>query len=212
MNRPIIMAVTASCVLTGIGCTPPPDEGLKTLHQRSDALQVENDRLERELLKRDGKIGDLIAQVEQLQALGPDRLAKLFVVDHIQLVSRTGGGDFDGVPGDDGVTVYLRPVDADGHVLKAAGEIIVELLDTSVPGDPVSLGRYIYNDPEQLRKLWYGGFLTDHYTIKCAWSPDVGLPRTREVLIKATFYDFITGQRFAASKLIEVALPGAIPD
>lgn len=193
------------CVL---GCQPPADDQFKMLHQKADRLETENKRLERQLLERDGQIADLRDQVAALQALGPDRLSNLFVVDRIELVSLTGGADYDGVPGDDGVTVYLRPVDADGNVLKAAGEIIIELLDTSVPGAPRSLGQYIHNDPEQLRKLWYSGIWTDHYTIRCAWSPDAGKPRSREVLVKANFNDFLTGRRFTAAKLINVSLAG----
>lgn len=191
-----------------VGCQQPPNELIKTLQQKADRLQTENQRLERQLLERDGRIADLRDQMATLQALGPDRLANLFVVDRIELVSLTGGADYDGLPGDDGVTVYLRPLDVDGNTLKAAGEIIVELLDTSVPGSPRSLGQYIHNDPQQLRKLWFSGMWTNHYTIKCAWSPDTGRPTSREVLVKVNFTDFLTGKRFTAAKLVQVALPG----
>lgn len=146
-------------------------------------------------------------QVEKLQDLGPDRLDSLFVVDRIELASLTGGAEYDDLPGDDGVTVYLRPLDADGHVLKAAGEITIELLDTNEPGAPKSLGLYVHNEPQQLRKLWHGGFLTNHYSIKCPWDPAIGPPVNREVTVKATFYDFLTGRRRTATRVVQVALP-----
>jgi hypothetical protein len=208
MNRVRLAALglgTAAVLIAAVGCAPDPQ--LRVLRQKVDALEVENDRLETELLARGADIADLEAQVAKLLELGPARLEKLFVVDRIELVSRTGGADYDGQMGDDGVTVYLRPLDADGHVLKAAGEITIELLDTNDPGSPRSLGLYVHNDPEQLRRLWHGGFLTNHYTIKCPWDPAIGPPANREVTIKATFYDFLTGRRCTATTEVEVALP-----
>ena len=91
---------------------------------------------------------------------------------------------------------------------ETAGEITIELLDTSQPGAPRSLGLYVHNDPQQLRRLWYGGFWSDHYTIKCPWDPAVGPPSQREVTIKVTFTDFLTGKQFTATKVVEVSLPG----
>jgi hypothetical protein len=198
--------VATLAVIAAVGCTAPTDERVRTLGQQVDALNQENARLERQGLALQAHIADLRAQVETLQSLGPDRLDSLFVVDRITLASLTGGADYDDIPGDDGVTVYLRPLDAEGHVLKAAGEITVELLDTNEPGAPRSLGLYVHNEPQQLRKLWHSGFLTNHYTIKCPWDPAVGRPTDPEVTIKATFYDFLTGKRCTATKVVEVTL------
>ncbi len=180
---------------------------LTSVQQERDALQQENAGLKREILARDTKVAEMQAQVDTLMNLGPNRLDALFSAERIKFAKLTGGADYDGLPGDDGVTVYLQPLDADGDVLKAAGEIIVELLDTSVPGSPRSLGRYVHNDPAQLRKLWHGGFLTDHYTVKCPWSPDSGPPSAGEVLVQATFYDYLTGKRLTAAELVKVELP-----
>ena len=201
---------TAVALTTGVaGCDTATADRLRTCQQQVDALGQENLQLERKLLAGDARISDLQEQVQTLQGLGPERLNALFVVDRLELGSLTGGADYDGVPGDDGVTVYLRPLDADGHVLKAAGEIIVELLDTGVPGSPRSLGQYVYNDPSELGKLWHGRFLTDHYTIRCPWDPATGPPTRREVVINVTFYDFLTGKRLTATRAVTVELPDA---
>ncbi len=200
--------LTAVAVAMAAGCQLGPDPRLKTVSQRADKLAVENERLEQELLDRDARLTQCTEQVAALQNLGPVQLDRLFVVDRIELVSRTGGAEYDDAPGDDGVTVYLRPLDAEGHVLKAAGEITIELVDTNTPGSPRSLGLYVHNDSQQLRRLWHGGFLTDHYTIKCPWDPAIGPPAHREVTIKATFYDFLTAKRLTATTVVQVALPG----
>jgi hypothetical protein len=202
-------ATAVALVMSATGCNASLDERLRTCQQQVDALTQETSQLEQQLLTRDRRIADFEQQVETLQGLGPDRVKALFVVDRIELASLTGGADYDDIPGDDGVTVYLRPLDADGHILKAAGEIIIELLDVSVPGQPRSLGRYVYNDPAELRKLWHGRFLTNHYTIRCPWDPAIGPPTRREVVVNATFYDFLTGKRLTATQAVEVDLPGS---
>lgn len=209
-NKASAAWAAALALLVGISaCNGPPDDRLRTCQQKVDALTQETAQLEQELLARDGRIAQLRQQVENLQELGPDRLKAMFVVDRIELASLTGGADYDGLPGDDGVTVYLRPLDADGHVLKAAGEIIIELLDTNLPGTPRSLGQYVCNDPAELRRLWHGRFLTDHYTIRCPWDPVIGPPTHRQVEVKATFNDFLTGKRLTTIKTVRVDLPEA---
>ena len=205
--RGFVVTVLAVLIFAPAGCDQGPPEIIRTLQQERDAVARENDQLKRQLLERDATIDDLERQSETLLGQGPGWLDSLFVVDRIELASLTGGAEYDDIPGDDGITVYIRPLDADGNVLKAAGEITVELLDTSVPGNPRTLGHYVHNDPEQLRKLWHGGLLTDHYTVKCPWSPGIGPPPTRRVLVNVTFYDFLTGRRFYKAKEVEVALP-----
>ena len=196
-----VLALSAST-----GCDDQRGDVIRQVQQERDDLARKNERLGREVVDRDDRIADLEAQVRELLRLGPDRLADLFVVERIDLASLTGGADYDGVPGDDGVTVYLRPLDADGHVIKAAGEISIELLDTSEPGSPRSLGRCVYDDPEQLRRLWHGGLLTNHYTIRCPWGAGVSPPASRAILIQATFLDFLTGRRLSAARQVRVSI------
>ena len=200
--------LTAVVVLmVGGGCEPQTGQVLQAVQKERDRLAKEKGSLEQTVIQREQDIQRLEEQIEHLRGFGPDWLAALFVVDRLELASLTGGADYDGCSGDDGVTIYLRPIDADGHFLKAAGEIVVDLIDASQPGAPRSLGSYVHNEPSQLRKLWHGGFLTNHYTIKCPWSPGMGPPRQPEVLVQVTFLDFLTGRRFTTSKMVEVQLP-----
>ena len=49
--------------------------------------------------------------------------------------------------------------------------------------------------------------MTNHFTLKCPWKPDIGPPSSAEVLIKATFHDYQTGRRYSAAELVKLALP-----
>ncbi|HEY3244327.1 MAG TPA: hypothetical protein VGM03_13355 [Phycisphaerae bacterium] len=189
------------------GCpSPPPDPLIKELQQKVDALSVEKDRLQHDL---DNSQKALKAAEERIQTLqGLPQKPFLFTVDHIELEGLTGGSDYDGQPGDDGVTAFIRPRDADGDILKAAGRIEVDLFDLTMPGNPVALARRVVEDEKDLLKSWYGKFLTNHYAVQCPWEPDKP-PQHDEVLVRVTFTDYLTGNVFVDSKTVHVTLPPA---
>lgn len=204
------LSCSAAFLSAVVGCSMKNDDPQKLLAEKVTTLTDENARLKRELAERDGAIASLQVQVDNLLELGPGRLDHLFTVDRIELARLTGGADYDGKPGDDGITVYLRPLDAQGDAIKAAGEIRIQLLDVTDQGRPRELGLYVVNDPGQLRDSWYSGLLTDHYTIKCPWRPGGGPPSNREVTIRATFLDWLSGREFTAQKAVHVSVVDSV--
>jgi hypothetical protein len=195
-------------LLAGItGCPPrPPDPLISELQQRVDALGLENDRLAGELADTKAALKAAEDRIRALQGLPAKPF--LFTVDRIELEGLTGGADYDGKPGDDGVTVHIRPRDEDGDILKTAGRIEVQLFDLTRPGAPVELARCVVDDPATLRKSWFGKFMTNHYTVQCAW--DAGkAPKHDEVLVRVTFTDFLTGKTLVESKTVQITPPPA---
>jgi hypothetical protein len=186
-------------------CRSPAD--WTGLQQENQALRQDRSRLERALAKRDATIADLHAQVENLQSFDPDRPADLFAPVKLEIVSLSGGRDYDGRPGDDGVTVYLRPRDADGDIIKAPGRITIQLLDNSDLDAPRVLGICAVTDPDVVRRSWYGRFGTNHYTIDCPFPPDVLSLVPRQVTVSAEFVDYLTGARLTAVKEVSVSFP-----
>ncbi len=198
MKTHLPLVIGAAAVL-GAGCNN--DAALvRQLQQEADTLRRDRAECMQQLADRDAQIAVLRRRIDQQPLLQNIELDDLFVVDRIELVSRTGGADFDGQPGDDGVVVYVRPLDRAGDVLKAAGQITVQLIDLTDPGRPRSLATYVYNDPDQLAELWYGGFLTDHYTLRCEFPPQV--EPSRDVTVRVTFLEFLTGREFTASQQV----------
>lgn len=164
-------------------------------------------RLERDVLQRDGTIAELRQQVANLQGFTPDRPAALFAPTHIEIVKRSGGADYDGLPGDDGITIYLRPIDADGDPVKAPGKITVEILDPSTPGSPKIVSVHRFERPEALRRLWYSRFNTSHYTLKCDFPSGYQPPASRRLSVNVSFVDFLTGNVLTAIQEVTVAIP-----
>lgn len=157
--------------------------------------------------QRDTTIARLGKQIEDLKGFGPAQPADLFAPTKIEIASLSGGDDYDGKPGDDGVTVHLRLQDADGDVVKVPGRIRIQLSDNSVLGSPRVLGLYVFDSPDELRKQWHARFGTNHYTLKCPFPPEVRLPDSRKIIVNAEFVDYLTGRTLTAVEELEVSLP-----
>jgi len=174
------------------------------LRRRNERLQAENAELKRNLLAARDQTLQFQRQLDTLHRLGDRRFEKLTVVEKIELMSMAGGADYDGQPGDDGVNVYVRPVDADGHSIKAAGTIHIELFDLQAPEGARRLGEYIL-DVDNTRQAWHDRLMTRHYTVRCPWRPD-RLPRHNEITIRAKFTEYLTGRTFTAQTVCTVTL------
>jgi hypothetical protein len=149
-------------------------------------------------------IDTLTEQLDTVRAIKSEDLAKIFHPVTLEIDRHSGGYDADGQPGDDGVVVYLRPRDAEGDVLKVAGEIRIQLYDLAAPPRENLIGEYVI-PVEQARELWHGKLLTNHYTIRCPWPH--GPPRHSTITINATFIDYLTQRVLSAQRTCEVRLP-----
>ncbi len=202
------MWIVRACLLLGSalliwGCDGGgANERFRQLDQQVRQLNDQVEKLNKDVVARDAVIEAQKQQIGSLQRLGDKRLEKLYYVTAIQIDRLSGGANYDDKPGDDGVTVHLSPVDQDGHVIKAAGEIRIQLFDLSNPDGQHLLGEYRL-DVDHARKAWYGRLMTNHYTIKCPWR--TGPPAHEEITIRAEFLDYLTGKTFTDQKVIKLA-------
>ena len=90
-----------------------------------------------------------------------------------------------------------------------AGSITVDLFDLANPdGTQRILTRHL--DVDQTRQAWFGRLTTRHYTIKCPW-PEGRLPAHREITVRATFIDYLTGKPFTAQQVVTITYPPSSP-
>ena len=190
------------CTIALSACVSPGERADWVLE--NDILKREKAQLERAMAQRDATINHLRRQIENLKTFQNDRPADLFAPVKLEIARLSGGDDYDGRPGDDGITVYLRLRDADGDLVKAPGQITIELLDPAERGHPRSVGVYRFDDPQQVRRLWHGRFGTRHYTLKCPFSSRIEHSSSRRIIIRAEFDDYLTGRVLTATKEVEV--------
>ena len=191
----------AAAVTTCLGACHSQQEWSRVVSDR-DNLARRVRQLEQHVARQEADAAELRRQKETLQGLPPDRPVDLFAAASMDIVSRSGGTDFDGKPGDDGVTLYLRPKDAEGDVVKVSGRITVQLLDNADPNSPQVVAVCTLATADELRAAWHGKFATDHYTIKCPFSTQAKLPKSETLLANVSFTDYLTGRTLLASQIV----------
>lgn len=197
----ILAGLCLAATLAG-GCNPPADDIYKKLidaEAKASALVAENADLRQTLADRQ-------EQIARLQNFGDKRLDLLFHVDRIELGSHTGGVDLNGDGADEGIRVFLTPIDQHGTTLKAAGEIDVELYDLAAP-PTANLLKKCHWTVEQAAKDWASGLFGHHYSLTCPW--DGRIPQHDGITVRVTFADYLTGKAFTAQAVCKVKLPAA---
>jgi hypothetical protein len=182
-------------------------------------LQQENARLRADLRQANERIDELTRTVEQqtarldaqarqirtLQDLGDKRLEKLFTVESLHIGRHTGGIDTDDKPGHDAIIVYLKPKDAQGATLKAAGSVKIQLFDLAAENGRRDLATWSF-DVEEARGHYASGIMTDHYSFEL---PLEARPAHADLTLRAEFTDYLTGRTFDAQDTFTIKLPPA---
>jgi hypothetical protein len=134
-------------------------------------------------------IDELNQQLRVARSINEDDLKKIYYPQEIVIDRLTGGADYDGQPGDDGITVYVRPIDQYGDVIKVAGDVLIQLFDLAAPPGQNLIGEYRV-PVDKLGELWHGKLMTGHFTIKCPWAG--APPEHNEITVRVTFVDYLT--------------------
>ncbi|MBX3395817.1 MAG: hypothetical protein KF841_10660 [Phycisphaerae bacterium] len=189
-------------------------------------LNDENQRLKTELAQKNDQLAEQAATIATLRGLEGDRsLDRVVHVAGIRIDRLSGGYDDnrDGI--DDGVVVYVLPVDQFGGPMRASGSAGVTILNLTQANKPsVILDRNFSVD--ELGQMWYGTFLSSHYTIKLPWESggsDAAVdrvtpagqrgassgvsparPPAREITVVVTFTDLLTGSVHTAQQVVKV--------
>lgn len=200
-------AGTVWCVLAGLlligigGC-----ESAREIQLRREVVSLRDQvqKTEHRLAAQQAALDELKQQLRVARGLSEEDLQKLYYPERLIIDPQSGGADYDGEPGDDGVTVYLRPVDREGDAVKVPGDITIQLYDLAAPPSANLVGEYKV-PVDQVGRLWHGKFLARHYTIKCPWPNQP--PAHSELTIRALFVDYLTKRVVSAQATCQVELP-----
>lgn len=177
--------------------------------------------LEEELRARDFQYRELLEELARSEAHGdalrrelsavrqgsnlPTEIAgQVFGLRRIVLGRGTGGYDDDRVPGDEKLVVMLEPRDADDHVVKVPGKVLVTVLQVDPQGLKIPLCSWQVG-PEQLRQSWKQGLLSTGYSLTFPFKNAPQFENLR-VVVRLILPD---GRLFEADKDVKVRLmPG----
>lgn len=208
-RRPGGFSLAAPLILAALGvfggCASQTELDLR---RENEQLKSQLADTSRQLAEHQAAIDELNRQLQAARGFTDDDLKKIFYPEKIVIDPLSGGEDYDGKPGDDGVTVYLRPIDRVGDVVKVAGDIRIELYDLAAPAEGKLLGEYNIG-VDKASEFWYGKLMTNHYTIRCPWQKIV--PANPEITVRATFRDFLTKRVITAQTVVTVKVPTSRP-
>ena len=190
-------------MLQGAGCAP--QQQVEELETQLRNCRGENAKLKTNIQDMQMELLARQKQIQTLQGLGEKRLELLFHVTGVKLGKYTAGVDLDGKGSHDGIRVYLTPIDRDGHAIKAAGAVKIQLFDLAAKENLVGT----FDFPvEKISERWTAGFMTYHYRFDCPWPAP---PKHSEITVRAEFTDYLTGKTFTAQKVCKVKLAPPAP-
>lgn len=192
-TRWLLLPALPATLIVG-GCFGPSRANIQ-LRKDNDTLRTTIARLEGEQKADRARIAGLERQATTIPVLPQDRLDRLFTVHGLRFNRLTGGyASTPGSASDDLVKVYVVPVDADGQVIKAAGQFKVEIFDLADAESPLVGSREFSLD--QSRSAWYGQAMLYTYVLSI---PLTRTPQHTELTVVASFTDALT-QRIVSSE------------
>ncbi len=203
------MALWPGCVvvlMASSGCiqNTVPAEKFQKVQRELQICQEKIPRLEEQIAAQQKTIENQQNQMAELRGMGPHAWSALVYPEKIELARWSGAYDEDDRTGDDGLLLYIQPIDRDGHVIKAAGELKITLLDLADPAAPMVIASYEFDVPTT-RSLWYGRLMTQHFTVRCPWPP-AGEPRNDQITAKVAFTDLLTGVTLTTQRVFSIKL------
>ena len=193
----LVVTALAVCALA-LGC----DRGSeKSLFDQAKLLGQENTELKLQVEKLQGDNEELTKRVKTLTSIGPDvRLEVLGRLESIEISSRSGLYDKDKDGTKESLVVYVRTIDDAGDAIKAAGSVEVQLWDLEAQ-DNARLAEWRIK-PEELKVLWSSTVMTSYYRLTFDVS-ELLADNEKELTVKVTFTDYITGNTLRKQKVIQ---------
>ncbi len=193
------LVVTALAVWTLVlGC----DRGSeKNLFDQAKLLAEEKTELKLQVEKLQGDNEELTKRVETLSALGREvRLEVLGRLESIEISGRSGLYDKDKNGTKETLVVYVRTIDDAGDAIKAVGSVEVQLWDLEAQ-DNARLAQWQIK-PEELKRLWSSTVMTSYFRLTFDVS-ELLQDNEKELTVKVTFTDYITGNILRKQRVIQ---------
>jgi len=185
-------------VLAGLGCRQ--GAVVSTGTEQGVDPELENRRLASSIKRLEQDKEQLEQQVNTLAGL-PDTVnaAQFFRLQDVKLTKRTGLYDKDKDGTCEKLIVYIKPLDLDGDVIKAAARVDVQLWDLNADGAEALHGTWAV-EPEQLRKMWFSTMMSINYRLVFDL-PDKAVPLQGPLTVKVVFTDLLSGGVFNLNAL-----------
>jgi hypothetical protein len=178
------------------------------LKQKETKASAKTDQAEKKIADDKGNCARAAAEnkqlKEQLETLmgidKPARIEALSTLASIELTNRSGLYDKNNDGKKEMLIVYLKPIDDMGDVVKAAGEVEIQLWNLNAKPQESLLKEWAI-EPKELKKDWSGSLLTCYYKMPFDVN-SVLTGKEKDLTLKAQFTDYLTGKVLKAQSVI----------
>jgi hypothetical protein len=198
MKSHLILLVVIPIALL-LGCENSSKQPLwsqiQQLGKEKTDLKLQVKQLQKENEQLQGQVATLSSLEREV------RLEALSGLERIEISKRSGLYDKDDDGKNESLIVYVQPFDDTGDTIKIVGKVIVQLWDLNRESNEAQIAEWQI-EPAQLKQYWAGTFMTNYYRLKF----DVANMLTgseKELTVKVTFTDYLTGRTLRAQKVIQ---------
>lgn len=199
-------ALAATAVIVGLlaGCGSPNAANIQ-LRKKNQELEAKVAELEKQLTATRASVAAMESRATTVPILPQAQLDRLFTAHSLRIEKATSQSDLDvRSPGDEGLRVYVAPIDQYDQPIKAAGSFVVDAYDLS-NSTPTLLGHWEFGQ-DQVPQYFQSALMFYSYALPCPWQ---ALPKQGQVTVHVTFRDGLTGREFSAERVVKVAPPAA---
>lgn len=141
------------------------------------------------------------SNLDELDELDNTTRSRKGIVDRIVLNSRlTGGYDFDGRPGDEGLLLVIEPQDKSGRYVALPGELTIAVYDPTKHGEEARVAQWEYS-AEESTELLRETLLGKGFHLQLPWPND--LPDQSQLTVSTT-YCTEQGERLRIRRTIQI--------
>jgi hypothetical protein len=169
-------------------------------------LTEQKKQLENQLEQSRAENKQLTKQIHVLSGL-PEQVKgeNLYSLQKIEIGKYTGFFDKDDDGTKEKLIVYIQPIDEEGDIVKATGDVDVQLWDLNKPDDQALLGQWHVKSGE-MKKLWFATLITINYRLTFDIADKVQ-SFDEPLTVKVTFTDYLSGKVFKEQKVIKPQSP-----
>jgi hypothetical protein len=165
-------------------------------------MTEENSQLQNQIAQSGNETQQLKERIQVLSGLPQGVKAEnIYNLISIKITRYTNLYDKDKDDKKETLIVYIQPIDQNGDIIKAAGDVDVQLLDLSKKDGPVQLGQW-HVTAQQLKELWFKTLLTVNYRLKFDVAGKVENFKD-PLTVTVTFTDYLTGKVFKEQRAIK---------
>jgi len=188
------------------GCSHPSEANIQL---RRDKQQLEGQvaELQQQLQTARARITGIEQEKGTLPSLPQERLDRMVTVHGIKLGRLTGGdpANIANAP-DEGLKIYLTPVDETGEPLKSTGTVEVDAFDLTL-GTDNRIGHWSF-DANAMKPRWRSLAMLRAFVLECPWQKQ---PAHSKLAVKVTFHDELTGRVYDQIQEVNVKVPTTQP-